>query len=317
MGDAPDSDQNVRVITVDEGEKTRVIVEAVDEKGERINFLNWNARSVSPDGTATGFDLVQTGPGRYEATVDTSKAGSHTISMGYEGPGGQAAGAIRGSVQAAITRPFADEYRSLRDNAQLLEQVAKRTGGRVLNASPDAKDLWDRKTVTMPVTLRPIWIGALIVMMCVWLVDVAVRRVRIDIPAMGRSVASLFGKAKDQAGEQIDALKAAREKARERMAKQAEATGGSGKLGQSIGLDGSEKGEASSAKFEATAEELAYLRKTGKGMDDFTGPAAPIETRGGGAADGPSVEQAKADAEAGLSRLMRAKKRAQDDIDKG
>jgi hypothetical protein len=230
--------------------------------------------------------------------------------MGYEGPGGEAAGAVRGAVQAAITRPFADEYRSLRDNAQLLEQVAKRTGGRVLNASPDAKDLWDRKTVTMPVTLRPIWIGALIVMLGIWLVDVAVRRVRIDIPAMARGVAALFGKAKDQAGEQIDALKAAREKARERMAKQAESSGG--RLGQSIGLDGSEKGEASGAKFEATAEDLAYLRKTGKGMDEFTGPAAPIETRG--PADGPSIEQAKADAEQGLSRLMKAKKRAQDDL---
>ncbi|MBY0308841.1 MAG: glutamine amidotransferase, partial [Phycisphaerales bacterium] len=127
----PASDQNIRVITVDEGEKTRVIVEAVNEKGDRMNFLNWNARTVGPDGTATSFDLVQTGPGRYEATLDTSRAGSHTISMGYEGPGGEAAGAVRGAVQAAIIRPFADEYRALRDNAQLLEQVAKRTGGRV------------------------------------------------------------------------------------------------------------------------------------------------------------------------------------------
>lgn len=309
----PASDQNIRVITVDEGEKTRVIVEAVDEKGDRMNFLNWNARAVGPDGTATGFDLVQTGPGRYESTLDTSKAGSHTISMGYEGPGGEAAGAARGAVQAAITRPFADEYRSLHDNAQLLEQVAKRTGGRVLTAAPDAKDLWDRRAMSMPVTLRPIWIGALIVMLGVWLVDVAVRRVRIDIPAIARSVAGLFGKAKDHAGEQIDALKVAREKARERMARQAEASGG--RVGQSVGLDGSEHGEASSAKFEATTEELAYLRKTGKGLEEFTGPSAPIETRG--PTDGPSVEQAKADAEAGLSRLMKAKKRAQDDIDKG
>ena len=308
----PASDQNIRVITVDEGEKTRVIVEAVDEKGDRINFLNWNARAVSPDGVATSFDLVQTGPGRYESTVDTSKAGSHTISMGYQGPGGEAAGALRGTVQAAITRPFADEYRSLRDNAQLLEQVAKRTGGRVLAFTPEAKDLWDRKAMSMPVTLRPIWIGALILMLGVWLLDVAVRRVRIDLPAIGRSVAGLFGKAKDQAGDQIDALKAAREKARERMAKQAEA--GGGRLGQSIGLDGSEKGEASSAKFEASAEELAYLRKTKRSMDEFTGPGAPIETKGP-VGDAPSVEQAKADAEAGLSRLMRAKKRAQDDID--
>jgi hypothetical protein len=149
-------------------------------------------------------------------------------------------------------------------------------------------------------------------MLGVWLVDVAVRRVRIDLPAIGRSVAGLFGKAKDQAGDQIDALKAAREKARERMAKQAES--GGGRVGQSIGLDGSEHGEASAAKFEASAEELAYLRKTNRTMEEFTGPGAPIESRGA-AGDGPSVEQAKQDAEAGLSRLMRAKKRAQDDID--
>ncbi|HYC99629.1 MAG TPA: hypothetical protein VEB22_00250, partial [Phycisphaerales bacterium] len=306
----PASDQNIRVVTVDEGEKTRVIVEAVDEKGDRMNFLNWNARAVSPDGVATSFDLVQTGPGRYESTVDTSKAGSHTISMGYQGAG-EGPDAIRGAVQAAVTRPFADEYRSLHDNAALLEQVAKRTGGRVLTFTPDAKDLWDREAMTMPVSLRPIWMGALILMLGVWLVDVAVRRVRIDIPLIARTVAGLFGKAKEQAGDQIDALKLAREKARERMAKQSEA---GGRVGQSIGLDGSEKGEASSAKFEASAEELAYLRKTNRSMDEFTGPGAPIESRGP-AESGPSVEQAKADAEAGLSRLMRAKKRAQDDID--
>ncbi|HZW05881.1 MAG TPA: VWA domain-containing protein, partial [Phycisphaerales bacterium] len=306
----PASDQNIRVVTVDEGEKTRVIVEAVDEKGDRMNFLNWNARAVSPDGVATSFDLVQTGPGRYESTVDTSKAGSHTISMGYQGAG-EGPDAIRGAVQAAVTRPFADEYRSLHDNAALLEQVAKRTGGRVLTFAPDADDLWDRGAMTMPVSLRPIWMGALILMLGVWLVDVAVRRVRIDIPLIARTVAGLFGKAKEQAGDQIDALKLAREKARERMARQSEA---GGRVGQSIGLDGSEKGEASSAKFEASAEELAYLRKTNRSMDEFTGPGAPIESRGP-AESGPSVEQAKADAEAGLSRLMRAKKRAQDDID--
>ena len=246
-------------------EKTQVIVEATDEKGERVNFLNWKARSISPENVASSFDLVQTGPGRYEATIDTSKAGAHTLSMNYQAPGDE--NAARGAIQAAVTRPFADEYRSLRDNATLLEQVAARTGGRVLEFSPSAKDLWDRKAMTMPVSLRPIWLAVTALMIGLWLIDVAVRRVRIDLPAIGRRITGLFGKAKDRGGEQIDALRAAREKARERIAKQAEM----GKVGQSIGLDGSASGEASSAKFEATAQELAYLKKTGKQMQDLLG----------------------------------------------
>jgi hypothetical protein len=302
----PASDPNIRVVTVDQGEKTQVIVEAVDEKGERVNFLNWKARNIGPDNVATGFDLVQTGPGRYEATVDTSKAGAHTLSMNYTAPGDE--NAKRGAIQAAVTRPFADEYRSLRDNAALLEQVAAKTGGHVYEAPPTAKELWDREKMTMPVSLRPIWLAVTCFMIGLWLVDVAVRRVRIDIPAITRSVAGLFGKAKDTASVQIDNLAAARAKARERIAKQAEM----GKVGQSIGMHGETTGEASAAKFEATAEELAYLKKTGKQMQEILGegPGAPIETR----VESPDANKPPAEGE-GMSRLMKAKKRARDDLD--
>lgn len=310
----PSSDPNLRLTTIDEGESTRVIVEAVDEKGERINFLDFRGRSVAPDKVARGFNLVQTGPGRYEGKVDSSAPGVHVVNLGYEGSvDAEGKPQQRGSLQAAVTRPFADEFRALRDNATLLEQVAKRTGGRVFATAPTSQELWDRTKLDVPVSLRPIWLLVTAIMMGMLLIDVAVRRVRIDVPGLMKKGMGLLKPAKEKGAEQLDALRQAREKARARMEQQAEATGG--RVGQSIGIDGSTSGDDAARKFEATIEELAYLRKTGRSE------VGTIDVR---ERDEQGVSEAKdaggssgAPAEGGLGRLMKAKKRAQEGMEEG
>ncbi len=305
----PASNPNIRVVAVDKGDQTQIIVEAVDDAGDRLNFLRWQNRAVLQNGQARAFDLVQTGPGRYEGTVDTSTAGVYTLNMGYADPGApEGASGGRGSVQAAVTRPFADEFRSLRDNSVLLESVAKRTGGRVLDFAPGS-ELWSRSGLTMPVSLRPIWLAVAIAGIGLFLVDVAVRRVRIDVRAIAGRVGVLFGRVKEQGATQVQALAQARQRAKERMAERVRETGGS--VGQSTAIDaggpdgagvgGRERG----LKFEASAEQLAQGARDAEAL--ARRPGAPVVVK-----QTPKGDQVST-GEAGMSRLKKAKQRAQDE----
>lgn len=309
----PATNPNVRVVTVDKGDRTQVIVEAVDDKGDRLNFLRFTNRVVQPGKDAKAFDLVQTGPGRYEATIDTSASGVYTLNMGYQDPsaGDSSPTAGRGAIQAAVTRPFADEYRSLRDNAALLEQVAKRTGGRVLDFNPadpttpagKSATLWSREGLVMPVSLRPIWLAVAIGAIGLFLADVAIRRVRIDVPAIARWFLALFGAAKSTAATQMESLSAARDKARQRMAERIEQTGGAASS-ERTALDEATIAAAKGRKFTATADQLAEVAKQAEAATR----SAPITTKP------QQTDTPKQEGEAGMSRLMKAKRRAQDEL---
>ncbi|MBL8991277.1 MAG: VWA domain-containing protein, partial [Phycisphaerae bacterium] len=281
----PSVSPNLRVTTEQRGETAVVVVEAADDQGERLNFLRWSSRVVQPDLTSLPLELRQTGPGRYEGSFPTTQAGAFTIAMGYEqsrtGPDGKAE-TLRGSVQAAVTRPFADEYRSLRDNAPLLEQVAKLTGGRVLPEDPRTADLWSRQGLTPPVSLRSIFLLTALLGTGLFLTDVALRRVRVDPRAIARRVKGLFAKSAASAGQQIDALKAARERAQKRVERQRQTAGQ--RVGETVGLDQGSPGSAG-AKFEASESELRAARAAGSFAEQMIpGAAAPGPGAGEGGA---------------------------------
>lgn len=305
----PPGSPNMRVVTEERGDKTRVIVEAVDDKGERLDFLRWRGRVVRPDLTASSVELVQNGPGRYEATIDTVQSGSHTLSLGYEES--LPDGTVRqGSVQAAITKPFSDEFRALRSNRALLEQVARLTGGRVLERDPRLDNLWTREGLTMPVSLQPIWLAVTLVGIGLFLMDVAIRRVRIDVPGIWKATIGLFARSRQKAGEQVENLKAARERARQRMVEasrvsdqRAEAGGGGG-AGASVPMAPTSEATRK-VKFEASAEELRAAK--GQSAVSPIEPSRVVEKK-------KQPDKPAEPGEAGMSRLLKAKKRAQDEM---
>jgi uncharacterized membrane protein len=296
----PAGSPNLRVVTEERGDKTQIIVEALDDQGERLNFLQWKAAAVDPERQRVDVNLRQVGPGRYEALIPTSKSGAYTVSMGYEQNDGT--GQVRrGTVQAAITRPFPDEYRALKDNLPLLEQVAKLTGGRVLSEDPASAGLWSREGLTLPVSLVPVWLTVALTAVGMFLVDVAIRRVRIDVRAIASWVGSAFGKGKQQAAARTESLRQAREAARARMASEQRMTGPSVGTFESFGAGDANKG----VKFEATAAELDAAKKAG----DFAKVVfseKPVEE--------PRDEQPGEPGEGALSRLKKARQRAQDEI---
>ncbi|USN99244.1 MAG: VWA domain-containing protein [Phycisphaeraceae bacterium] len=299
----PAGSPNVRVVTEQRGDDTVVIVEALDDRGERLNFANFEARVSKPGGEGADLQIRQVGPGRYEGAVPTTQPGAYVVSMQYTAPGHAGPDGsgepLRGAVQAAITRPFADEFRELGTNTALLRQVAGITGGEVLSRDPTADMPWRREGLTMPVATRAIWLALAIASLGLFVADVGIRRVRIDPAGIARAVAGLFGRsAEKKAGEQIDSLRAARAKARARMAGEARAA--------------VDAGEVAGRKFETQANGAAPV-------DD----QAPLIALSGeheapkiAGLSKPEPEPAKPEEEeGGLSRLMKAKRRATEEFE--
>ena len=287
----PSGNATLRVTTENIGESTRVIVEAFDPSGERLNFADFQARASTPDGNGTLVQVQQVGPGRYEGEFSTADAGAYVVNLQYRAPGSD--GQVHeGSAQAAVTRPFADEFKALQTNLPLLKQVAAITGGRVLPADPASADLWSRDGLTVPVALKPVWLMFAMIGIAVFLMDVAVRRVRIDPGMIAAFVRRGATKESSKAMGSMQAMSVAKSRASSR-------TGDDQRASQR---------QTTARKFEApidaptSAEPVAL---TGEEESNTPSIGKPVRT----------VSKEQTEPIDALSALRAAKKRARDDMD--
>ncbi len=303
----PGGSADVRVLTEDLGDRTRIIVEALDPKGDRLNFMRFVGRVVGPENAAQNVELRQEGPGRYTGEIDTSVSGAYVMNFRYLAPSAEGVPSREGNLQAAVTRPFADEYRTLQDNAALGKLIAERTGGRVIDPNPAKADLWSREGLTMPIATRSIWLTVALSAIGLFLADVAARRVRIEPRAVIAAVRRGFGQGRREAGQQMASLKQARERVRvgpgqsganEADKAVARAAAGKPKTDQAT----------SRAKFEASVDELV------KGKRNDALPTLIDKTEKAKPAIAADAEAKKKDDEGGLARLKKARKRAQDEF---
>lgn len=300
----PQGDANMKVITENRGDQTVITVEASAGSGDRINFAQFQGRLAAPDGTGQDVELKQVGPGRYQGTVATGKPGAYVLGLKYAAPDPSGNGQVlQGSVQAAVTRPFADEFRTLEDNAGLLLQVAQLTGGRVLDwDNATSAEFWSREGIKMPVSTQPFWLWAAIAALSLFLMDVGVRRVRIDVPAMVRAVRRGFGAAGPAGTQAIGGLKAAREQARAKLAERG------GKM-SAAELEAQAREAArqavktAGAKFEVSEEQLKAAGKGGVAMGGAKAKVTPTRDL-----------KKPAGADEGMGRLLKAKKKAQEEM---
>lgn len=310
----PSGGGNVRVTTENKGDQTLITVDALDSSGERLNFARFKGRVAVPGGEGVDVDLKQVGPGRYQGTVPTDVSGAYVLSLRYVAPDDKVEGGVlEGSVQAAITRPFADEYRSLEDNTPILTQVAELTRGRVLSDwETNVPDLWSRDGVTMPVASRSIWLLLAVIALGVFLADVGVRRVRIDIPAMWAGIVGMFRRSTSKGSEQLGSLMAARELAKKKMAERAAGGLTEAQLRAGAKADVKAAADIAKRKFEADPEQI----KKGATQIALGGPDAKPEIP----RDKPrrvdrGTTPAKPQETEGMSRLLRAKKKARDEME--
>ncbi len=286
----PTGDATIRVSTENVGEKTRVIVEAFDPSGERMNFAQFQARAATPDGIGKFIDIQQVGPGRYEGEFDTSDAGAYVVNLQYKAPSDDGS-VLEGSAQAAVTRPFADEFKALQTNLPLLQQVASITGGRVLPADPTLANLWAREGLTKPVALTPIWLIVAMIGIGVFLLDVAVRRVRIDPGMIAAFIRRGATRESQSSMGSADAMRAAKSRTSSRTGDD-ERTTQKSKAAQKF--EAPIDAPISSEPVALTGEEESNKPSIGKPKRSVTKESSePIDS---------------------LSALRAAKKRAQDDI---
>ena len=200
--------------------RIKVVVDALDKNNQFLNFLQIRGNTVDPNLKSGPIELVQTAPGRYEGTIENAEAsGNYFISLGYKG-----ADNVQGVISSGVSVPYSDEYRELRSNPSTLESLAAVTDGKVASwkQSADGRIDLDRTVraadhfrrdagLLNPRSFAPLWPTLLWMAACLFLGDVAVRRIAIDwgaiMVAMHKEWQKIMGKEVAASSDYMDKLR--------------------------------------------------------------------------------------------------------------
>ena len=154
-------------VSIDKG-RGKVTIEAVDAKGNFLNFLNPKARLITPDYKGSDLTLDQTGPGRYEATFDARQLGTYLVNIRTQ-KGDETRSQITGGVL-----PYSPEYGAIGTDEFLLNGIRERAGGdRLALDKPESVFNRQRVPASLPID---IWLPLLMAAAILFPFDVAVRR---------------------------------------------------------------------------------------------------------------------------------------------
>jgi hypothetical protein len=162
-------DGNHAIMTLD----AQTGVEATERR--YLNFLPTTANIVDPSGREHEVALPQVAPGRYEARYPVQDDGIYALQVKQTESDGSVANQSSGFVV-----PYSPEYRTGGTDENFLEQLAKRTGGRLIH-DPEQAFIHDLPAVGAP---RQLWPYLLALVAILFVADVGVRRVRITGPEM-------------------------------------------------------------------------------------------------------------------------------------
>jgi uncharacterized membrane protein len=155
---------------VDEG-VGRVVVDALDDNGNFINFLDLTGRLMLPDNTSVDIPLRQVKPGRYEADFPAHKEGNYLVTVLGKGlPGGVE------MTSGGTTVSYSPEYRRTRSNRGLLREAAAKGGGRLI-ARPEGLFKHNLSARSQP---APLWDILLLIALLLFMLDITVRRVLLS-----------------------------------------------------------------------------------------------------------------------------------------
>lgn len=144
-----------------------VVVDAVDGKGEFVNFLDSQVGVVAPNRERTVIELEQIGPGRYRGRFPAPQEGVYLVGMAQ-----RRSEQVVGSQLAGLVVPYAQELRDLGVDEALLREVTELTGGGGLE-DPRDTFLRARRRSRIAVEIWP-WLVGLVAVMLV--PEIAVRR---------------------------------------------------------------------------------------------------------------------------------------------
>jgi Mg-chelatase subunit ChlD len=175
----PPEDPNRQIGVTIEGDHARITLDAqtgADATDRHyLNGLPTTATLTDPYGVDQQVTLPQVAPGRYETQVPVADDGIYALNVSQTNPDGSLANQSSGFVV-----PYSPEYRVLGSNEGLLDRLARRTGGRLIS-DPAQAFVHDLPSVAAP---RPLWPLLMVAGALLFVLDVAVRRLRITAPEM-------------------------------------------------------------------------------------------------------------------------------------
>ena len=175
----------------------KLVIDAVDKTSGYLNFLEFQGRVIDPQLVGKPLQIVQTGPGHYEAKFDAGSPGSYIMGFAYR-KGGEGEWQ---TVQTGIASSYSPEYGQLQGNPNFLQQSdgdaggpegrgsAARTG-EVRTSRAGAVNVF-RRDLPEAVMREPAWPTLLAIALALFLFDVAVRRIAIDPRAVAAGRARL------------------------------------------------------------------------------------------------------------------------------
>jgi len=165
----------VQITTRVEGDKGIVLVDAIDDDGNFINFLELSGRAEMPDFKSVDIKLRQVAPGRYQGEFPAEQVGTYHLTARYTD---EADGTEKMSFSGASVS-YSPEYRSFESNDRLLEALAGVSNKRLLKGNP-VKDGVFAHDLPGTYTSYPQWMRLLALAGLIFVLDVFFRRVMID-----------------------------------------------------------------------------------------------------------------------------------------
>lgn len=284
------------------GNTAKITVEAMNKDSGFMNFLNVRGQVVNPSSKASDIRLTQVGPGIYEGEFPIKDTGNYITELHYTGAGNRS-----GWLLGGVSNSTSPETRDLQSNDTLLEQIADRTGGRVIPPFETNTDLFSRENLAVASSPLPVWDVLMPFLLALIIIDVAVRRIAWDwastkrmAATAGAYVRSFTTTRKVEHSEQtMGALKQVRGQVAEQRFKPGGETTGAGTTPASTSGRPDPK-----AKFEAKEGVSGDISQVVGGATDkpLTAPPKKIQPKG----EQPEINT--------MGGLMAAKKRAQDKI---
>jgi uncharacterized membrane protein len=211
------SNNNIEVRTVQEGEQTRVIVDARDDNGQFANGLTLEASVTDPTLQNQRIILIQVAPGRYEATFAPDQEGAYLMQI--VGTGSSSEGTpIAVDQTNGWVLSYSAEYVQSSNTVSVLPQIAATTGGRSLEEDLQAAFARDLIPQTAMIPLAPLLLLFALVLLPF---DVAVRRLvitRSDWQRLRTAMIARFSRPEvvQERSERVATLLDARDRARQR-----------------------------------------------------------------------------------------------------
>jgi hypothetical protein len=161
----------LRMWTYTSGNEGVIVVE---DFAEQESFLEIQARVSGPRDKTETVALKQVGPRRYQASVPLWGKGRYHIV-------GMPAGEDRKDDRAfgGFIIPYSPEYLRFRSNPLVLNDIASRTAGELLDSDAKADDIFNKNRAPKR-SSRPIFDWFLVILACLIPLDVGVRRIQLD-----------------------------------------------------------------------------------------------------------------------------------------